>query len=118
MDGAFAKVGFVAGVVALKLHMVSKLRWDANLRYLYTGEQERRGRPRKYDGKVDLNDLNRVIFGEQIEPEVDLYTARVWHISSPTWLTAAIPTENGLVCCSVPNTVRLSPKAGKLTIVP
>lgn len=38
-DGYFAKRKFVDGVCALKLHLVSKLRCDADLDYLYTGPQ-------------------------------------------------------------------------------
>lgn len=81
VDGAYAKAGFVSGVVSLKLQMVGKLRCDANLRYLYTGVQPRRGRPRKYDRKVALNDLQRFTFVETVQPDIDLCTARVWHVS-------------------------------------
>ncbi len=65
----------------LRLQVVSKLRCDANLCHLYTGNQKQRGRPRKYDGKVDLKDLTRLTFVETVKPDVDLYTARVWHVS-------------------------------------
>ena len=81
VDGAYAKERFVTGAVRLKLDVISKLRGDANLRYLYTGVQKRRGRPRKYDGKVDLQDLTRFTFVETVQPQVDLYTARLWHVS-------------------------------------
>jgi len=36
-DGFFSKVKFVDGVLALKLDLISKLRRDADARYLYTG---------------------------------------------------------------------------------
>lgn len=82
VDGAFAKKSFVSGVMALKkLHVISKLRCDANLRYLYTGQQKQRGRPRKYDGKVNLRDLSRFRWVASAQPDVDLYTAVVWHVS-------------------------------------
>lgn len=81
VDGAYAKHGFVSGAVDLKLHVISKLRCDANLQFLYTGEQKRRGRPRKYAGKVDLADLSRFTWVETLKPDVDLYTAVVWHVS-------------------------------------
>lgn len=81
VDGAYAKHSFVSGAVDLKLHLISKLRCDANLQFLYTGEQKRRGRPRKYAGKVDLADLSRFTFVETVQPDVDLYTALVWHVS-------------------------------------
>ncbi|MDX2240696.1 MAG: transposase [Leptolyngbyaceae cyanobacterium bins.302] len=81
VDGAYAKEGFVSGVVELNLHVISKLRCDANLQFLYTGAQKRCGRPRKYAGKVDLSDLSGFTFVEQVQPEVDLYTAVVWSVS-------------------------------------
>ena len=81
VDGAYAKEGFVSGVVELNLHVISKLRCDANLRFLYTGAQKRRGRRRKYAGKVDLTHLSGFTFVEQVQPEVDLYTAVVWSVS-------------------------------------
>lgn len=80
VDGAYAKERFVTGAVRLELDVISKLRWDANLRYLYTGVQKTRGRPRKYDG-IDLQDLTRLTWVETLQPNVDLYTARVWHVS-------------------------------------
>lgn len=81
VDGYYAKAGFVSGAVELKLHVISKLRCDANLQFLYTGVQKQRGRPRKYAGKVDLNDLSRFTFVETVQPDVDLYTTIVWHVS-------------------------------------
>lgn len=80
-DGFYSKQKFVAGVVALDLHLISKLRSDADLRYLYTGEQKPRGARRKYDGKVDFKDLSRLTFVEQLEAGLNLYTAVVWHVS-------------------------------------
>ena len=53
-------------------------RVDANLRYLYTGEQKKLGAPRKYDGKVDCHDLSRLNFVKDIKPGVSLYTLVVW----------------------------------------
>ncbi|MDQ3686702.1 MAG: transposase, partial [Acidobacteriota bacterium] len=74
-DGAFAKHGFVNGVRQTGLHVISRLRCDANLRYLYTGEQRGgRGRKREYDGKVSFTDLTRFASAGEIEPHVHLYT--------------------------------------------
>lgn len=80
-DGFYSKQKFVDGVVALNLHLVSKLRVDADLRYLYMGSQRPKGRHRKYDGKVDLNDLSRFTLVETLEPGLNLSTAVVWHVS-------------------------------------
>ena len=49
---------------------------------LYTGEQKPRGRKRKYDGKVSFTDLSRFTAFEAVQPNLDLYTQRVWHVIS------------------------------------
>jgi hypothetical protein len=81
VDSAYAKAGFVSGAVGLELHVISKLRRDANLQFLYTGVQKSRGRPRKYAGKVDLSDLSRFSWVKSLQPGVELYTAVVFHLS-------------------------------------
>ena len=52
VDGAYAKERFVTGAVRLQWDVISNLRWDANLRSLYTGAQKKRGRPRKCNPKL------------------------------------------------------------------
>jgi len=48
----------------------------ANLRYLYTGEQKAKGRPKRYDGKMVVGDISRLVFiGEH--DDVKLYSAVV-----------------------------------------
>jgi hypothetical protein len=58
-DSYYAKTRFVNGVREHGLHWVSKLRHDADLRWLYNGEQKAKGRPRQYAGKVCFDDLSR-----------------------------------------------------------
>lgn len=48
VDGYYPKLKFVKTMRALNLHVVSKLRHDANLRYLYQGSQKPLGAKRKY----------------------------------------------------------------------
>lgn len=81
VDGAYAKENFVSGALGLNLQVISKLRSDANLMYLYTGVQKPRGRPRKYDGKVDFQDFSRLDWAETVAPGLDLYTAVVWSVA-------------------------------------
>jgi hypothetical protein len=84
VDGYFAKKKYLDEVVALKLHPITKLRADANCRFLYTGPHpQRRGRKRKYDGKVNFHDLRRFEALGTLEERdyVHLYTALVWHVS-------------------------------------
>jgi IS4 transposase len=61
--------------------MVSKLRHDADLRWLYTGEQKAKGRPRKFADKVRFDDLSRFELAGEIDGQ-RVYTAVV---NSPTF---------------------------------
>ena len=80
-DGYYAKRKFVDSVSEFGLHLLSKLRHDANLRYLYTGPRpKRRGAPQKYDGKVDLQDLSRLT-PLPLSKHLTLYTAVVNSVS-------------------------------------
>ena len=80
-DGFYAKQKFVAGVLRLGYEVVSKFRSDANLLYLYDGEQKKRGRRRQYDGKVSFADLSRFDKIDCDEAHLTLYTALVWSVS-------------------------------------
>ena len=61
-DGYYYRSKFWDTVRELILDLIGKLRVDANLRYLYTGEQKKLGAPRKYDGKFDCQDLSPLNF--------------------------------------------------------
>jgi AraC-like DNA-binding protein len=81
-DGGYAKEKFVRGVCKQGFDVVSRLRADANLRFLYRGEQRGgRGRPRRFDGKVNLSDWSRFETVQSDEPEVALHTEQVWSVS-------------------------------------
>jgi hypothetical protein len=77
-DGYYYRSKFWDTVRELNLNFIGKLRIDANLRYLYTGEQKKLGAPRKYDGKFDCQDLSRLNFVKEIKPGVSLSTLVVW----------------------------------------
>jgi hypothetical protein len=84
VDGYFAKKKYIDAVVDLRLHPITKLRGDADCRFLFTGPHPtRRGARRKYDGKVHWQDLSRFeALGTLAEAEhVHLYTAVVWHVT-------------------------------------
>ena len=80
-DGFYSKYKWVNGVVSLGYHSIGKLRTDANLKFLYDGPYAGRGRPRRYDGKVNLKDTTRFEFVKPLENGVTLYTAVVWSVS-------------------------------------
>src|SRR6516165_1150532 len=82
VDGYYAKKKYIDAVVSLDLHAITKLRSDADCVFLYTGPHpKRRGARRKYDGKVNFQDLSRFedLGTRDDEPHLHLYTAVVWH---------------------------------------
>lgn len=81
VDGYYATIKFVDGACQCGLHVVSKLRHDANLRYLYTGTHpKRRGARKTYDGKVNLQDLSRFT-PTRVSKTIMLYSAVVNSVS-------------------------------------
>ena len=59
-DGYFMKHDFIVPLLAEGLHVITKMRPDANLRYPYNGiKKSGRGRPKAYDGKVDCNNIDK-----------------------------------------------------------
>jgi hypothetical protein len=59
-DGYFMKSSFIEPLLALKLHVITRMRPDANLFYLYSGPQKTgRGRKRMYGGKVDVKKIDK-----------------------------------------------------------
>lgn len=62
-DAYFSRKPFVDQLLGSGFELVSRLRTDAHLRYLYTGPKEKRsGAPRKYDGRVDARQLRPDVF--------------------------------------------------------
>ena len=83
VDGAYAKHDYVATVTRAGWQVITKLRRAADCHFLHTAPRQpgKKGRSRKYDGKVDWQDLRRfeALGTLPDEPHVSLYTARVWH---------------------------------------
>jgi hypothetical protein len=83
VDGYFSKVSFINQVCEqTDLEIISKLRKDADLRYLYTGPRKKgRGRPKKYDGKIKLKKIDRTKFQLLYEDqEVKVWGVICWAI--------------------------------------
>jgi hypothetical protein len=54
-DAYFSKKSFVDGMISMGFHLVSRVRDDAALMYITEKQSSgKRGRPRKYDGKIHL----------------------------------------------------------------
>lgn len=62
-DAYFSKATFVDGGIQMGFHVISRLRDDASLRYLTTQlPSGGRGRPKQYDGKIDIKNLDEARF--------------------------------------------------------
>ena len=61
VDGYFAKRKFIDAINnQTKMEVICRLRDDANLKYLYKGtKQQGRGRPKIYDGKVNVKKIDK-----------------------------------------------------------
>mgnify|MGYP000409817363 CR=1 FL=1 len=60
VDAYFAKQPFIDAMLEAGFVVTTRLRKDARLRYLYTGPKRKgRGRPQKYDGRIDLYHLRK-----------------------------------------------------------
>jgi len=62
-DAWFSKKPFVDQITEMDMHLVSRLRDDADLKYLYLGPSTgKKGRPRKYAGKVITDNIDANYF--------------------------------------------------------
>ena len=61
VDGYFCKHKFVNAITSqTHLQVISKMRDDANLMYIYHGEATgQQGRPKKHEGKVDIKNIDK-----------------------------------------------------------
>jgi hypothetical protein len=60
VDGYFMKKDFIQPLITSGLHIITKMRPDANLQYLYTGPKKPgRGRPKLYDSKVNCSNPDK-----------------------------------------------------------
>lgn len=80
-DAYFSKQPFVDKITEeTDFHVISRLRNDADLMYLFKGKRTgKRGRPKKYDGKIDLENMDKDYFKEiEDTDEYTLYEAIVY----------------------------------------
>lgn len=70
VDAYFSKQNFVMNLVENGFQIVSRLRDDADLNYKFIGKQKTgKGRPKKYDGKIDYKNLKENYFEKVQETE-------------------------------------------------
>ena len=82
-DAYFSKKKVVDTILSTGLHFISRMRDDANLNYIYKGEpSNKRGAPKKFDGKVNPKKLNMNHFTECFSnSEITIYSAWVYSIA-------------------------------------
>lgn len=76
-DGNYAKRKVFSCVTGHGRYLITRLRSDANLRYLYTGPRKPGpGAPKRYDGKVYFDDLSRFehVGSLDDQPHIEIYT--------------------------------------------
>ncbi len=81
-DGYYAKNSFISEVTQHGFEVVTLLRRDAALRYLYTGPYSGRGRPKRYADRVNYKELNDWERDEELIDDLTIYSKivnyKVW----------------------------------------
>lgn len=81
-DAYFSKKPFADKMHEIGMFLISRFRNDADLKYLYHGKPTgKRGRPKKFNGKIDLNNIDQYYFDLILE-DVDsvIYSAVVYSV--------------------------------------
>jgi hypothetical protein len=74
-DAFYTKKKFVDGVVNLGFTFIGKMRSDANLKKVFKGEHKGGpGRPKKFEGKCNLETLDDFKFEKNIDSKTNLYS--------------------------------------------
>jgi hypothetical protein len=96
-DALLSKEKYVNGVIALGLHVVSKLRKDARFRRIYNGPQRARGRKKMFDtGKVRMEDFNDSIITEIVDEKnekIELRSCVVYSVSLKRIVKVVLATK-------------------------
>ena len=79
-DAYFSKKAFADQIISSDMHLVSRLRDDADLKYLVNEPPTgKRGRPRKYSGKIIISDIDKEYFSFiTADKESTVYAAEVY----------------------------------------
>lgn len=91
VDGYFMKKDFILPLVKQGLHIITKARSDANLKYIFKGEQSSgRGRKKLYEGKIDIGNIDkRRIPKKYQDDKVTVYGAVVYCVQLKRKVLAA-----------------------------
>ena len=73
-DGYYARAGLISTLIDEGFEIVTLLRRDAALRYLYQGDYRGRGRPKTYAGRVDYEDLESFQRHAELREGFEIYS--------------------------------------------
>lgn len=74
-DGFYAKTKVFQTMITLDKYFITKLRPDANLRYLYQGEHpKRKGKKSRYAGKIDFDDITLWQYCGNLQEHIEVYS--------------------------------------------
>lgn len=99
LDGHFGNNNALQMVLQCGLHLISKLRYDAALYFIYDGEQKRRGPRRKYGQKINYRDIpEKYLVEENTEGDIQtrIYQAKMLHREFAQPLNVVIITKTNL----------------------
>jgi hypothetical protein len=99
LDGHFGNNNALQMVLQCGLHLISKLRYDAALSFVYDGEQKRKGPRKKYGQKIDYRDIpNQYLVEKSIKDGIEtcIYQAQMLHHEFAQPLNVVIITKTNL----------------------
>jgi putative transposase len=99
LDGHFGNNNALQMVLQCGLHLISKLRHDAALYFVYDGEQKRKGPRRKYGQKIDYRNIpQKYLVERSIEGNIEtcFYQVVMLHRSFAQALNVVIITKTNL----------------------
>ena len=99
LDGHFGNNNALQMVLQCGLHLISKLRHDAALYFIYAGKQKRKGPRRKYGHKMNYRNLpEKYLLESSIEDGIKtcVYQAKMLHRSFAQALNVVIITKTNL----------------------
>lgn len=95
-DGGFANEDFMTAVCGAELDVITKLKKNANLSYLFNGPRTgKRGRPRVYDGKVRTSAPDKLELVATLEDGTRRYSDVVFHNGLHRKLRVVIDCKEG-----------------------
>jgi hypothetical protein len=99
LDGHFGNNNALQMTLQCGLHLISKLRYDAALSFIYDGEQKRKGPRKKYGQKINYRNIpDQYLVEKSIKDDIEtrIYQAQMLHHEFAQILNVVIITKINL----------------------